>query len=483
MNIGLLISELEDKEVKRICIGASQAAREKEVSLVILPGKYLMTDVNDDNPFGYQHAALFDYAITSDLDVIVIDIERIGKNVPILKREAFLKKYSSIPVLTLTEQEGFTSVNKVESEHYQFEQLGYEAVADAIFYAKNQVIPPLEAARNFSYVEKNEIESLVCLNEISNTLLHRKYAAEKAYKIFTDFARNKGLKNCGVMIYDKKVRNTTKYWWKIPEFISIKSALINGDSADFNDKVMSTGTDKVFSLFTSKNPVVLIAGALFVEEYQLGILISEFSENMMIDYFFDNIISVITGASRISYLERELKKTYEELYEVQAELDRDDSVLDHIGDQDYLTGGLNRRGFFAKAYDLLKEKFVPDSYAIVAYIHMESLKSINDMYGHEEGDRAVRKVASILEDVFKGCIYGRIRGDEFAVIEITEEDGKAESFRQEMSAQNARLLDDSTRYMNHLQYSICEFSHDENLSLREMLKETDENLQRIKENR
>ena len=44
MNIGLLISELEDKEVKRICMGASQAAREKEVSLIILPGKYLMTD-------------------------------------------------------------------------------------------------------------------------------------------------------------------------------------------------------------------------------------------------------------------------------------------------------------------------------------------------------------------------------------------------------------------------------------------------------
>ena len=51
-----------------------------------------------------------------------------------------------------------------------------------------------------------------------------------------------------------------------------------------------------------------------------------------------------------------------------------------------------------------------------------------------------------------------------------------------MSVQNAKLLTDNTRYMNHLQYSICEFGHDENLSLREMLKETDENLQRIKGN-
>ena len=104
------------------------------------------------------------------------------------------------------------------------------------------------------------------------------------------------------------------------------------------------------------------------------------------------------------------------------------------------------------------------------------------MFGHDEGDRAVKRVAGILQDVFEGSIYGRIRGDEFAVIQITDEQGKSESIREEMSIQNAKMLTDNTRYMNHLQYSICEFGHDENLSLREMLKETDENLQRIKGN-
>jgi len=131
----------------------------------------------------------------------------------------------------------------------------------------------------------------------------------------------------------------------------------------------------------------------------------------------------------------------------------------------------------------LKEEFKPGNYAIVSYIHMESLKTINSMFGKEEGDRAVKRVAGILKEVFEDkSIYGRIRGDEFAVLEITEEQGKAESLREEMSVQNAKLLTDNTRYMNHLQYSICEFGHDENLSLREMLKETDENLQRIKGN-
>ena len=106
MNIGLLISELEDQEVKKICIGASQAAREKKVTLCIMPGKYLVSEKEDENPYDYQHAAVFDYAADFSFDALIVDIDRIGKNAPILKREAFLKKFGSLFVNTAAEAEG-----------------------------------------------------------------------------------------------------------------------------------------------------------------------------------------------------------------------------------------------------------------------------------------------------------------------------------------------------------------------------------------
>ncbi|MCR5556276.1 MAG: GGDEF domain-containing protein [Butyrivibrio sp.] len=485
MNIGLLVSELEDKEVKRICVGASQAARDKDITLVIMPGKYLIAEDEEDNPYDYQHMAVFDYADTEDFDALIIDIDRIGKGAPILKRDAFLNKFSGIPVLTLTKQEGLDvevmSVNEVETDHDQFEQLGYEAVCDAVFYANNMALPSNEAAKIFSFVDKPESEALSAISRVGKMLLNRKYPKEKVYEVFAESVKKSGLNNCGIYLYDQKIRNSVKYWWKRPEHICVKSALVNGKLEDTMDAHKVVKVSDIISQLTENKPAVLVAGVIFVGEYQLGLLITEFTANMIIDYFFDTLLSVVTGASRVSYLEKELKKTNEELYEVQEELARDDSVLDHIGDQDYLTGGLNRRGFFAKAYDLLKEEFKEGSYAIVAYIHMESLKTINSMFGKEEGDRAVKRVALILKEVFEEkSIYGRIRGDEFAVLEITDEQGKAEFLREEMSVQNAKLLTDNTRYMNHLQYSICEFGHDENLSLREMLKETDENLQRIK---
>ena len=481
MNIGLLISELEDREVKKICIGASQAAKDKDVNLCIMPGGYLVSEKSDDNSYSYQKAAIFDYAADFSFDVLIVDIDRIGKNVPILKKEALLKKFEGIPLLTITPQEGFDCINSVENDHEQFEQIGYEAVCDAIFYAENNKLPANQEAKSFNYVEKEALESLAYLLKISNKLLLQKYPSEKAYDVFARILADDGIKNCQVLLYDNKVRNTIKYWWKKPEKITIKANLYNGHITEYEPSERVTNTAEITANAFKGHSNVFIAGALYVGEYQLGLLLTDLSEGMITDYFFENLLSIVTGVSRVSYLEKELKKTNEELYEVQQELARDDSVLDHIGDQDYLTGGLNRRGFFAKAYDLLKENFKPGKCAIVAYIYMESLKGINSMYGHEEGDRAVRKISAILEEVFEGCIYGRIRGDEFAVIQITDEEGKADNFRQEMSNQNAKLLSESRRYMNHLKYSICEFGYDENLSLREMLKETDENLQKIRQ--
>ena len=483
MNIGLLVTEIEDDEVRRICVGADKAAKDKDVCLVIIPGKYLLNDESSGTrPYEYQHAALFDYAVSPDFDALIIDIARIGKKTTILKKEAFLKKFEGIHVLTLSEQEGYVKVNQPAQTADYFEQLGYEAVCDAVFYARNQVLPPREEAKTFVQEEKSESGALLALSDLGYNLLHKKYDIEKDYSFFTESVVAHGANSSGVLLYESKHSNTIKYPWERPENICIKSAVIRGSEMSFENGKVVVPTQKIISTFSNGKGGSFILGDLFVGQYQIGLMICELVPVLLVNYYFDNLISLVTGVSRLAYLEQNLKMTTEELYEVQEELARDDSVLDHIGDQDYLTGGLNRRGFFAKAYDLLKQEFTEGRYAVVAYIYMESLKRINDMFGHEEGDKAVKRVAMILEDVFSGCIYGRIRGNEFAVIMISDEDGRAETLREEMSGQNARLLRESNRYINHLQYSICEFSHEDNLSLREMLRETDENLRRLKEN-
>lgn len=58
------------------------------------------------------------------------------------------------------------------------------------------------------------------------------------------------------------------------------------------------------------------------------------------------------------------------------------------------------------------------------YADLDNLKYINDTFGHQEGDSALKETARILKETFRESdIVSRIGGDEFAVMPIgnTEE--------------------------------------------------------------
>jgi two-component system cell cycle response regulator len=84
---------------------------------------------------------------------------------------------------------------------------------------------------------------------------------------------------------------------------------------------------------------------------------------------------------------------------------------------DELTGLYNRRGFFTLAEQQIRsaEREKIGLFFIVA--DLDGLKEINDTYGHEEGDVAIRDAANILKETFREAdVIGRIGGDEFAVV-------------------------------------------------------------------
>ena len=82
---------------------------------------------------------------------------------------------------------------------------------------------------------------------------------------------------------------------------------------------------------------------------------------------------------------------------------------------DDLTGLQNRRGFLALAEQhlrLIRRKGA----ALLVYLDLDELKTINDTFGHTEGNRALAETADILRACFRQSdILGRLGGDEFAV--------------------------------------------------------------------
>ena len=80
-----------------------------------------------------------------------------------------------------------------------------------------------------------------------------------------------------------------------------------------------------------------------------------------------------------------------------------------------LTGLSNRRGFYEQAERLAEANKGRE--LIVCYADMDDLKTVNDRYGHNEGDYSLRVLAGCMRNLFGGgAVIGRMGGDEYAAV-------------------------------------------------------------------
>ncbi|MCG3176756.1 MAG: hypothetical protein MOGMAGMI_01717 [Candidatus Omnitrophica bacterium] len=95
------------------------------------------------------------------------------------------------------------------------------------------------------------------------------------------------------------------------------------------------------------------------------------------------------------------------------------SALSELSLVDELTGLYNRRGFLRLAERQLKLSARSGKGFVTIFADLDRMKAINDDWGHDEGDRALKAAGEILAASFRSTdILGRIGGDEFAVIAV-----------------------------------------------------------------
>lgn len=90
----------------------------------------------------------------------------------------------------------------------------------------------------------------------------------------------------------------------------------------------------------------------------------------------------------------------------------------YIQDQanrDYLTKLYNRRYFYQQGESLYKSLKSKKESAFMAMLDIDHFKSINDTYGHDIGDEALKAIAGLLKKASKHQLVARLGGEEFAI--------------------------------------------------------------------
>ena len=176
----------------------------------------------------------------------------------------------------------------------------------------------------------------------------------------------------------------------------------------------------------------------------------------------------LTGASELQFLE----ETYNVMFE---ENQKNNDRLSFDATHDALTG-LYNRGVFERERMAAKRRKIA-----LILIDVDCFKGINDTYGHDVGDRILKKVAASLQENFRSEDFVcRIGGDEFAVIMVHTTPDMKSILEQKIAItrQTLRNTDDGLPQIT-LSVGIAFTDHDDPDS--DIFKNADSALYKVKE--
>lgn len=142
---------------------------------------------------------------------------------------------------------------------------------------------------------------------------------------------------------------------------------------------------------------------------------------------------------------------------------------------DVLTGLYNRRGFLTYADHLLKLSDRTQRGLILIYADLDNMKRINDVFGHEQGDRALISIAGVLKKTFRHSdVIARVGGDEFAILALEARAESLDALRKRLN-ENLQRTEYNADPSHKLTFSlgIIYYNPEKPYPIEELLKKAD----------
>ena len=241
-----------------------------------------------------------------------------------------------------------------------------------------------------------------------------------------------------------------------------------------NEYVRPEETDKSSCLIpytdNSNVPHFYYIMSSYCAEKMFGYALIEMKEDDIFSDFYNIFLLNLSVTLERLWKNDNINKLYKKqkaLYEKQMEL----SIRDE------LTGILNRRGFNEFSQNAIKS-LDEKTMVCTMVIDMDGLKHINDAYGHNEGDFAIKTAAHMITECCRsGEIAGRAGGDEFYIYASDYSQEKLDRFNQELLRLCSEFNSGASRpYRIEMSCGSFLCETDKNGSIEDFLKISDERM-------
>ena len=319
------------------------------------------------------------------------------------------------------------------------------------------------------------------LREVLQTLVSSVHSVTDGLKAIIDPMQAAGILSAYIYLYDDEILHTRNEVWQLPPTVRRSLAFTSGQQSLPARVVVSSELLKD-ALEPSRAKTVFML-PLFFADAQQGLLLCETS--LSDSYLLKTLAMELSSALKLARL-IELHRVLErKLYETMADLEAYNRKLDTLSQTDDLTGLYNRRGFLNLAQQGMYLARRMNKGGLIVFADMDGLKAINDSWGHEEGDEAIRTMAHLLTKAFRNNdLLARLGGDEFVAFTVDATLPILETLKLRLQ----ELLDEFNAasgkpYQLSITLGAVAFHHSQNATVQNLLEQADALLYEQKRNK
>jgi diguanylate cyclase (GGDEF)-like protein len=336
------------------------------------------------------------------------------------------------------------------------------------------------AERNAAYCKDNLDDNYFMTwqtNSITRDMLVFSTYDDQSYFSVIDKLQRLHMTSSYLYAFEPSIINRKNDQWKLPEKLYLKAYHNQNDGVSLKPEEQAIACSDIFTnpYLPKDRQYTLVVSPLFSNEEHYGLLMCEVDHEYF--HYIQSVTVQLCAAMKILTLMKKQAVIQKQLQQSLIEVRENNQLLSDLSKTDELTGCLNRRGFYEEVRRKLREEDNSGKDAVMVFADLDSLKTINDRFGHEEGDFAIRSAAVILKEALGETeIVGRIGGDEFVVCAFLKEAVTIPKLREHIEEVCAKFNEEYTQdkpYLVHTSVGVYPFKCTDTIEIGELLSHAD----------